>query len=97
MTFMWRKQASNSTHLDHNLGSYKKDVFWYKSVQKLNERHQFSFDYSNNIIIMKVRQNPTLQGGQDHFFPKEMLISLSILKLHKYPWIWEGLRTIHFI
>ena len=23
-----------------------------------------------------------LQGGQDHFFPKEMLISLSILKLH---------------
>ena len=26
-----------------------------------------------------------LQGGQDHFFPKEMLISLSILKLHKNP------------
>ena len=24
-----------------------------------------------------------VQGGQDHFFPKEMLISLSILKLHK--------------
>ena len=26
-----------------------------------------------------------VQGGQDHFFPKEMLISLSILKLHKNP------------
>ena len=38
-----------------------------------------------------------IQGGQDHFFPKEMLISLSILKLHKNSWIWEGLRTIHFI
>ena len=38
-----------------------------------------------------------VQGDQDHFFPKEMLISPSILKLHKNPWIWEGLRTIHFI
>ena len=38
-----------------------------------------------------------IQGDQDHFLPKEMLISLSILKLHKNPWIWEGLRTIHFI
>ena len=38
-----------------------------------------------------------IQGGQDHFFPKEMLTTLSILKLHKNPWIWEGLRTIHFI
>ena len=26
-----------------------------------------------------------LQGDQDHFFPKEMLISPSILKLHKNP------------
>ena len=26
-----------------------------------------------------------LQGDQDHFFPKEMPISLSILKLHKNP------------
>ena len=24
-----------------------------------------------------------IQGDQDHFFPKEMLISPSILKLHK--------------
>ena len=38
-----------------------------------------------------------VQGDQDHFFPKEMLISPSILKLHKNPWIWEGLTTIHFI
>ena len=39
----------------------------------------------------------TVQGDQDHFYAKEMLISPSILKLHKNPWIWEGLRTIHFI
>ena len=38
-----------------------------------------------------------VQGDQDHFLCKEMLISPSILKLHKNPWIWEGLRTIHFI
>ena len=38
-----------------------------------------------------------VQGDQDHFFTKEMLISPSLLKLHKNPWIWEGLRTIHFI
>ena len=40
---------------------------------------------------------PNVQGDQDHFLAKEMLISPSILKLHKNPWIWEGLRTIHFI
>ena len=38
-----------------------------------------------------------LQGDQDHFLCKEMLITPLILKLHKNPWIWEGLRTIHFI
>ena len=38
-----------------------------------------------------------VHGDQDHFLCKEMLISGSILKLHKNPWIWEGLRTIHFI
>ena len=36
-------------------------------------------------------------GWPRPFFPKEMLISLSILKLHKNPWIWKVLRTIHFI
>ena len=46
---------------------------------------------------MYARSEEKVQGGQDHFFPKEMLISLLILKLHKNPWIWEGLRIIHFI
>ena len=49
------------------------------------------------IHITYVKAFYLLQGDQDHFFPKEMLISLSILKLHKNPRIWEGLTTIHFI
>ena len=39
----------------------------------------YSFD--NNKIDFWI----ILQGGQDHFLPKEMLISTSILKLHKNP------------
>ena len=48
-------------------------------------------------LNLKYRILLGIQGDQDHFFPKEMLISPSILKLHKNPWIWEGLTTIHFI
>ena len=33
----------------------------------------------------KIQFSNILQGGQDHFFPKEMLISSSILKLLKNP------------
>ena len=53
------------------------------------------FAYHSNFprILFAVK----IQGDQDHFFTKEMLISPSILKLHKNPWIWEGLTTIHFI
>ena len=56
-----------------------------------------TFEYSNfiffnyfqpysNIPKAKVSvRGIFLQGGQDHFFPKEMLISSSILKLLKNP------------
>ena len=58
-------------------------VFWTKWL--------FLFQKYRGRLLVKV------QGDQDHFYAKEMLISLSILKLRKNPWKWEGLRTIHFI
>ena len=54
-----------------------------------------SSKYGNAIHIPIWLQ--IVQGDQDHFLCKEMLISPSILKLHKIPCIWEGLTTIHFI
>ena len=33
----------------------------------------------------KIKHRVPIQGDQDHFLAKEMLISLSILKLHKNP------------
>ena len=35
--------------------------------------------------IYRCAEQCTIQGDQDHFLAKEMLISLSILKLHKNP------------
>ena len=40
-----------------------------------------------NMLLSQLMlgENPVLQGDQDHFLIKEMLISLSILQLHKNP------------
>ena len=74
--------------------------FWYRQdnmcIVTENTYKSFCNRFLQNISDRLFWLN-SIQGVQDHFLRKEMLISLSILKLHKNPWIWEGLRTIHFI
>ena len=63
-------------------------------VGKINDGVQIKAFLAKNKLMHIVK---VLQGDQDYFYAKEMLISLSIFKSHKNPWIWEGLRIIHFI
>ena len=87
-------------------GCWKTNFFQYSFQEKKEVSPKFEMKPKTVSRWLKLQSfsiEPTkvessfLQGGQDHFLPKEMLISPSILKLHKNPWIWEGLRTIHFI
>ena len=97
---LWKGEENNATATwaAHSiLSSIQFVSFCSKSLQHMNSKW---FLYLFSLVLWGTQNHITLhiiQGDQDHFLPKEMLISLSILKLNKNPWIWEGLRTIHFI
>ena len=57
-------------------------------LSKMKPNFRPKFGNNLKVVLQHVSPNQVyekIQGGQDHFFPKEMLISLSILKLHKNP------------
>ena len=97
-TLNWLYRLPKGSTLEDWL-TYMKYAEWH---QLLSQRSKFR-KISSKFYWSKPNQEHRetcaheIQGDQDHFLPKEMLISPSILKLHKNPRIWEGLRTIHFI
>ena len=78
-----------------NLQAFENDLTLARNNSKIDYFKKYFYLCKHLVKILLYKFH--LQGDQDHFLSKEMLISPSILKLHKNPWIWEGLRTIHFI
>ena len=52
---------------------------------KSYKSHEKFIKVMKSHMIKVIKGHEKLQGVQDHFLSKEMLISLSILKLHKNP------------
>ena len=73
------------THIKMYLTAFRNPI----SIIKYCEISVISFDICLRTFIAMNEMNTTtqrkVQGDQDHFYAKEMLISLSILKLHKNP------------
>ena len=57
----------------------------YQKLPRMDEKFGSPISAMTELLSASSCKRYVVQGDQDHFFTKEMLISLSILKLQKNP------------